>query len=138
MRISDWSSDVCSSDPTWSGRAPCWRLLEGNFRPPCRRPPDASHPRSCRSPGQWRTRDREGLEVMSEVRRTAAEAAAPDNVIAFQGAPGAYSDMDCREARPQMTTLPCASFEATFAAVRDGRARPALLTPAKPTPRRDA
>src|SRR3546814_9887734 len=64
---------------------------------------------------------------MSEVRRTAAEAAAPDNVIAFQGALGAYSDMACREARPQMTTLPCASFEDTFAAVRDGRARYAMI-----------
>src|SRR3546814_3162804 len=64
---------------------------------------------------------------MSEVRRTAAEAAAPDNVIAFQGALGAYSDMACREARPQMTTLPCASFEDTFAAVRDERARYAMI-----------
>src|SRR3546814_20572878 len=64
---------------------------------------------------------------MSEVRRTAPEAAAPDNVIAFQGALGAYSDMACREARPQMTTLPCASFEDTFAAVRDGRARYAMI-----------
>src|SRR3546814_15846444 len=64
---------------------------------------------------------------MSEVRRTAPEAAAPDNVIAFQGALGAYSAMACREARPQIATLPCASFEDTFAGVRAGRARYAMI-----------
>jgi prephenate dehydratase len=52
---------------------------------------------------------------------------ASENVIAFQGVPGAYSDMACRAARPQMTTLPCTSFEDTFAAVRDGRARFAMI-----------
>jgi prephenate dehydratase len=52
---------------------------------------------------------------------------ASENVIAFQGVPGAYSDMACRAARPQMTTLPCTSFEDTFAAVRDDRARFAMI-----------
>jgi prephenate dehydratase len=51
----------------------------------------------------------------------------PANTIAFQGAPGAYSDLSCRGAYPQMTTLPCASFEDTFAAVRDGRAALAMI-----------
>ena len=60
---------------------------------------------------------------MSEAPATAA----PENVIAFQGVPGAYSDMACRAARPQMTTLPCASFEDTFAAVTSGRARYAMI-----------
>jgi prephenate dehydratase len=43
-------------------------------------------------------------------------------LIAFQGAPGAYSDLACRRVFPDMTTLPCAQFEDAFAAVRDGRA----------------
>jgi len=50
-------------------------------------------------------------------------AAGAASVIAFQGAPGAYSDLACRTAYPKMTTLPSASFEDAFAAVRDGRAQ---------------
>jgi len=57
----------------------------------------------------------------------ATTAAASENVIAFQGVPGAYSDMACRAAKPEMTTLPCASFEDTFAAVSSGRARYAMI-----------
>ena len=63
---------------------------------------------------------------MSEASKK-APAAASDNVIAFQGVLGAYSDMACRAAHPQMATLPCTSFEDTFAAVRDGRARYAMI-----------
>ena len=48
-------------------------------------------------------------------------------IIAFQGVPGAYSDLACRHAYPGWTTLPCASFEAAMAAVRDGRAQLAML-----------
>jgi len=51
----------------------------------------------------------------------------PANTIAFQGAPGAYSDLACRNARPGMTTLPCPTFEEAFAAVRDGRAHLAMI-----------
>ncbi|MGB0748630.1 MAG: prephenate dehydratase [Magnetospiraceae bacterium] len=47
---------------------------------------------------------------------------APDRLIAFQGEPGAYSDLACRAARPELTTLPCRSFEDVFAAVSDGTA----------------
>jgi prephenate dehydratase len=43
--------------------------------------------------------------------------------IAFQGVPGAYSDLACRKAFPEMTPLPCETFEATIDAVRDGQAR---------------
>ncbi len=50
-----------------------------------------------------------------------------NNIIAFQGAIGANSDLACRESRPEMETLPCHSFEDTFAAVRDGRAELALI-----------
>jgi prephenate dehydratase len=46
----------------------------------------------------------------------------PPRVIAFQGAPGAYSDLACREAYPDFASLPRASFEDAFAAVREGRA----------------
>ena len=48
-------------------------------------------------------------------------------VIAFQGVPGAYSDLACRAAYPGWTTLPCPSFEAAMAAVRDGTAQLAML-----------
>jgi len=57
----------------------------------------------------------------------AGSAGDPRNTIAFQGSPGAYSDMACRAAFPAMTTLPCAAFEDTFAAVAEGRARLAMI-----------
>ncbi|HET8996955.1 MAG TPA: prephenate dehydratase domain-containing protein, partial [Acetobacteraceae bacterium] len=47
--------------------------------------------------------------------------------IAFQGMPGAYSDLACRVARPNMTTLPCENFETAMEAVRDGSADLAML-----------
>ena len=50
-----------------------------------------------------------------------------DNIIAFQGVAGAYSDLACRAAQPTMTTLPCASFEDAFAAVKNGDARLAMI-----------
>src|SRR5216684_1838348 len=51
----------------------------------------------------------------------------PAQTIAFQGAPGAYSDLACRQVFPAMTTLPCAAFEDAFAAVRDGKAGLAMM-----------
>jgi len=47
--------------------------------------------------------------------------------IAFQGQPGAYSDLACRIVYPDMTTLPCESFEAAMEAVRDGTAALGML-----------
>jgi prephenate dehydratase len=47
--------------------------------------------------------------------------------IAFQGVPGAYSDLACRVAYPDRTTLPCETFEAAMEAVREGRADLAML-----------
>jgi len=47
--------------------------------------------------------------------------------IAFQGLPGAYSDLACRHAYPQHETLPCASFEDAFAAVRTGKTDLAMI-----------
>ncbi|MFT8244047.1 prephenate dehydratase [Roseomonas sp. BN140053] len=49
------------------------------------------------------------------------------NTIAFQGMPGAYSDLACRAAYPGWTTLPSPSFEAAIVAVREGRADLAML-----------
>jgi prephenate dehydratase len=51
----------------------------------------------------------------------------PARTIAFQGAPGAYSDLACRTARPELATLPCRSFDDAFAAVRDGQAGLAMI-----------
>ncbi|MCW8914365.1 MAG: prephenate dehydratase [Magnetovibrio sp.] len=51
----------------------------------------------------------------------------PQNTIAFQGEPGANSDMACRAVYPDMKTLACYSFEDAFAAVHEGRARLAMI-----------
>jgi prephenate dehydratase len=45
-----------------------------------------------------------------------------EQYIAYQGEPGANSDIACRDAYPDLTPLPCASFEDAFAAVTEGRA----------------
>jgi prephenate dehydratase len=55
-------------------------------------------------------------------RATAKPKPDPTRAIAFQGAPGAYGDLACREAYPDMESLPCPSFEDAFAAVRESRA----------------
>ncbi|MCX7369501.1 MAG: prephenate dehydratase, partial [Alphaproteobacteria bacterium] len=47
--------------------------------------------------------------------------------IAFQGVLGAYSDLACRAAYPGSDTLPCPSFEAAMAALRDGQCDLAML-----------
>src|SRR5580658_958864 len=48
-------------------------------------------------------------------------------LIAFQGAPGAYSDLAGRHVFPKLQTLPCTQFEDAFAAVRDGEAALAMI-----------
>lgn len=48
-------------------------------------------------------------------------------VIAFQGKPGAYSDLACRRAKPGWKTLPCYSFAETIQAVHEGKAELAML-----------
>ena len=47
--------------------------------------------------------------------------------IAFQGFEGANSHIACRAVHPEMTPLPCISFEDAFAAVRDGDAKYAMI-----------
>ena len=51
----------------------------------------------------------------------------PARLIAFQGEPGAYSDLACRQVFPRRKTLPCAAFEDAIAAVARGRAALAML-----------
>jgi len=50
-----------------------------------------------------------------------------NNIIAFQGTPGAYSDLACRTAYPGWQTLPCHSFADAIEAVHEGRATYAML-----------
>ncbi len=49
------------------------------------------------------------------------------NPIAFQGRPGAYSDLACRTAFPGRPTLPCDTFEQAIEAVHAGTAGLAML-----------
>ena len=47
--------------------------------------------------------------------------------IGFQGEPGAYSHLACQEAYPAMESVPCASFEDTFAATENGEVELAMI-----------
>jgi len=47
--------------------------------------------------------------------------------IAFQGEPGAYSHEACARAHPDMTPLPCATFDDLFDAVKSGAADLAMV-----------
>lgn len=60
-------------------------------------------------------------------RKTRTKKNAADNLIAFQGMPGAYSHLACQAQFPRMDVLPCAQFEDAFAAVQKGRARLAMI-----------
>jgi prephenate dehydratase len=49
------------------------------------------------------------------------------NIIAFQGELGANGHLACREVHPQMTPFACQTFEDTLAAVKEGKARLAMI-----------
>ncbi len=49
------------------------------------------------------------------------------NAIAYQGEPGANSHIACVENYPDLTPLPCATFEDAFAALQDGAAELAMI-----------
>ncbi|MEA1937873.1 MAG: prephenate dehydratase domain-containing protein, partial [Pseudomonadota bacterium] len=51
----------------------------------------------------------------------------PADTIAYQGQPGAYSDIACRTVHPEMNLLPCPTFDDAIAAVRAERARLAMI-----------
>jgi len=59
--------------------------------------------------------------------RSVGGRARPSDIIAFQGEPGANSDMACRAAFPYMTTLPCPTFDAAMNAVQAGKAELAII-----------
>lgn len=50
-----------------------------------------------------------------------------NNIIAYQGVPGAYSHLACQMRFPDMDTLSCVSFEDMLQSVVDGRARYAMV-----------
>ena len=50
-----------------------------------------------------------------------------NSFIAYQGEPGANSDIACRDVYPDWTPLPCASFEDAFAAISDGSAQLGMI-----------
>ena len=52
---------------------------------------------------------------------------AETKLIAYQGEPGANSDIACRDVFPDWTPLPCASFEDAFAAIIDGTAELGMI-----------
>ncbi|WP_203337621.1 prephenate dehydratase [Nocardioides limicola] len=56
-----------------------------------------------------------------------ASALPPVRSIAYQGEPGANSDLVCRRAYPELERVPCASFEDVFAAVENGAADLAMI-----------
>ncbi len=51
----------------------------------------------------------------------------PADLLAFQGVPGAYSHLACREVFPELTPFPCATFADAFAALQEGVVDRALI-----------
>jgi len=56
-----------------------------------------------------------------------ADAAAAEKIIAFQGEPGAYSEIACRDYAPDFVPVPYPTFEAAIEAVRTGAVAKAML-----------
>jgi prephenate dehydratase len=56
-----------------------------------------------------------------------ASADEPGRRIVFQGVPGAYSQLACRQVCPRYEAVPVESFEEAFASVREGRADRAMI-----------
>lgn len=51
----------------------------------------------------------------------------PSRLIAFQGQPGAYSHLSCRQVYPALEPLPCQTFEDAFETIHNGRAGLAMI-----------
>src|SRR5215475_13986877 len=66
-------------------------------------------------------------EVADAVEPVLALAGDPARRIVFQGRPGAYSHLACRQVCPHLEAVPTESFEAAFAAVRAGEAERAMI-----------
>ena len=55
------------------------------------------------------------------------QTSSPENTIAFQGLPGAYSHLACKRAKPDMEPLACRTFQDAFDAVSGGKAQLAMI-----------
>jgi prephenate dehydratase len=66
----------------------------------------------------------EAADAVDTVRASVNHAA---RRIVFQGQPGAYSHLACRQVCPHLEALSAESFEDAFAAVRDGQAERAMI-----------
>lgn len=61
---------------------------------------------------------------MSEINISSAN---PEQIIAFQGHPGAYSHLACRKARPRLNPVPCGTFTEAMQMVERGQADLAMI-----------
>jgi prephenate dehydratase len=66
-------------------------------------------------------------EVAEAVEPVLSLAHHPARRIVFQGQPGAYSHLACRQVCPHLEAVPTESFEEAFAAVRAGEAERAMI-----------
>lgn len=60
-------------------------------------------------------------------RTPARSAPGTSEHISYQGEPGANSHLACQEVLPELTPLPCPTFEDAIAAVKSGEARYAMI-----------
>jgi prephenate dehydratase len=67
------------------------------------------------------------MDELAGVDERTAPAPDPANQIAYQGQPGAYSHLACRQVYADLTPLPVETFEDAFACVREGRAALAMI-----------
>lgn len=58
---------------------------------------------------------------------TSAEKGLSGGRIAYQGEPGSNSDAACRAVHPELTAVPCATFEDVFAVMAEGEADFAMI-----------
>lgn len=65
--------------------------------------------------------------MRQETASKSPESVSSDQTISFQGEPGAFSHQACSEVYPDLEPLPCPTFEEAIAAVREGRAKLAML-----------
>jgi len=70
---------------------------------------------------------REKADKSSQVATPLPTGGLAKNTIAFQGELGAYSHMACQACYPDMTVLPCPSFEDALAAVSSKKAQLAMI-----------
>jgi prephenate dehydratase len=67
------------------------------------------------------------MDELAGVDGRTAPASDPAHQIVFQGQPGAYSHLACRQTYANFVPLPAETFEDAFACVREGRAALAMI-----------